>query len=71
MVLRVNFYTGPSKFYQGQARVGPGVATPLEYSIFIESVDSIFIESVDSISRDEPDSPLTQYIIYKRWNISR
>ena len=27
----------------------------------IESVDSI-IESTDSISRDEPDSPLTQYI---------
>ena len=30
----------------------------------IESIviESIVIESVDSISRDEPDSPLTQYI---------
>ena len=30
-------------------------------NLISESVDSI-IESVDSISRDEPDSPLTQYI---------
>ena len=31
MVLRGNFYTGPSKFYPGQARVGQGVATPLPH----------------------------------------
>ena len=31
------------------------------YSVQMSNVD-IIIESVDSISRDEPDSPLTQYI---------
>ena len=29
VVLRANFYPGPSKFYLGQARVGSGVATSL------------------------------------------
>ena len=27
-----------------------------------EELEELIIESVDSISRDEPDSPLTQYI---------
>ena len=29
VVLCRNFYMGPSEFYTGQVRVGPGVATPL------------------------------------------
>ena len=41
----------------------------LTFSLLIKSLNKIYIfvyisiiESVDSISRDEPDSPLTQYI---------
>ena len=37
VVLRGNFYMGPSKFYPGQARVGPGVATPL-HALYIYKI---------------------------------
>ena len=48
------------------------ISTPLVSALFCSSIPTfcsfyknvfvLFFESVDSISRDEPDSPLTQYI---------
>ena len=50
MVLRGNFYTGPSKFYPGQARVGPGVATPLLLRLRILTPTIFSIVDAESIT---------------------
>ena len=51
-------YIGNHNIY---VNMGTQVYTHNYNYYIIESVNSI-IDSVDSISRDEPDSPLTQYI---------
>ena len=41
--------------------IGASLSEPHTYRTAVQNPPDI-IESVDSISRDEPDSPLTQYI---------
>ena len=41
--LRGNFYIGPSKFYQGQARFGPDVAAPLPTYISVIRIRQVVV----------------------------
>ena len=72
MVLRGNFYTGPSKFYPGQARVGPGVATPLYTSqmAVTEFIEALGTWVEESLFKDLHQAPFYSIMADKCTDIS-